>query len=163
MEKLKIRRLNCIDKTILTADFSKYDWDTLVIFSEPNVDLATDNLSKVIEELCNKHAPLIEPSNKMLKHMNKPWIDSTLLKLIQEKNQAHANKTNIPTEQNKNLYSALNRKTTSYKRKKKKLYFKDYFTKFRNNSIISKFIKLLREPLATVLTHIIHRSMKIVL
>ena len=76
----------------------------------------------------------MEPSNKMLKHMNKPWIDSTLLKLIQEKNQAHANKTNIPTEQNKNLYSSLNRKTTSYKRKKKKQYFKDYFTKFRNNS-----------------------------
>ena len=132
-EKRKIRRLNCIDKTILTADFSKYDWDTLV-FSEPNLDLATNNLSQAIEELCDKHAPLIEPSNKMLKHMDKPWIDSTLLKLIQEKNQAHANKTNIPTEQNKNLYSALNRKATSYKRKKKKQYFKDYFTKFRYDS-----------------------------
>ena len=130
---LMIRQVNRVNEEKLNSDFSSYNWESLV-YNEPNLDKAVENLSNSIQEQCDKHAPLTAPSNRMLKHLKKPWIDNTLLSLIQQKNRAYTTKTNIPTAINRSAYDRLNRTVTAQLRKKRKQYFKDYFSRFRTNS-----------------------------
>lgn len=130
----KVRILKNIDTDKLVEEFSyAYNWDTLV-YHEPDLDVAAENLSTCIQELCDKYAPLQNPSNRMKKYLDKPWICNKLLETTRKKNRAFTNKIKIPTEMNRNVYEALNRQTTAMKRKNKKQYFKEYFEKFKNNS-----------------------------
>ena len=129
-----MRKLKNIDTDKLVEEFSyAYNWDTLV-YHEPDLDVAAENLSTCIQELCDKYAPLQNPSNRMKKYLDKPWICNKLLETTRKKNRAFTNKIKIPTEMNRNVYEALNRQTTAMKRKNKKQYFKEYFEKFKNNS-----------------------------
>ena len=129
----KIRLTKNIDDDKLTKDFRLLDWNRLV-YCEPDLDTAVENLSEALQELCDKHAPLVTPSNRIRKHLNKPWIDSNLLKITKQKNQAFTKKKNVPTALNKAKYEKLNLEVTSLKRKNKKRYFKEYFLRFKNNS-----------------------------
>ena len=133
IETHNIRKLGNIDNCKLVEDFNSTDWDTL-IFNQCDLDIAVENLDGRIQELCDIHAPLTKPSSRMRKHRNKPWIDRELVQLIHCKNRAHVTKTNIPTEKNKKTYELLNNNVTALKRKKKKLYFKEYFDRFNKNS-----------------------------
>ena len=129
----KIRITKNVDDTKLIEEFKSYNWDKLV-YNEPNLDAAVKNLSEVMQQLCDKHAPLTTPSNRIKKHLNKPWIDANLLRITKSKNQAFAKKKRIPTASNMVTYDKLNTQVTSLKRKNKKHYFKEYFQRFKNNS-----------------------------
>ena len=130
----KVRIIKNIDKDKLVDEFSNaYNWNTLV-YNEPNLDVATENLSNCIQTLCDKFAPLKKPSNRKKKYLEKPWICNKLLDLTRKKNRAYTDKVNIPTVTNRTIYDTLNRQTTAMKRKNKKQYFTEYFKKFKNDS-----------------------------
>ena len=129
----KIRLNKNIDENKLAEDFKRYDWNRLV-YLEADLDIAVQNLSDVLQQLCDQHAPLTTPSNRMKKHMNKPWIDNELLALTKNKNRAYNKKTSTPTAINKLIYDRLNSQVTAMKRRNKKRYFKEYFTRFKHNS-----------------------------
>ena len=129
----KIRLNKNIDENKLAEDFKRYDWNRLV-YLEADLDIAVQNLSDVLQQLCDQHAPLTTPSNRMKKHMNKPWIDKDLLALTKNKNRAYNKKTSTPTAINKHNYDTLNSQVTATKRRNKKRYFKEYFARFKYNS-----------------------------
>ena len=128
------RNLNKVDEDKLLNDFNNgYNWEDL-IFNEPNLDNATENLNNCITELCNKHAPLEKLSNRHKKHNNKPWIDNELTAIIRLKNIAHARKTSTPTAINKSNSDKLRNIVTAKTRENRKKYFADYFHRFKSNS-----------------------------
>ena len=127
------RNLNNIDDNKLMNDFNEINWDELV-YSEPDLDAATENLQKSIVKLCDKHAPLEKLSNRCKKNFNKPWIDFELANDIRLKNIAHSKKSTTPTATNRNKFNILRNQVTYKTRKKMKKYFAEYFEKFRTNS-----------------------------
>ncbi len=128
------RYVHKVDQENLIEDFNTlYDWENL-IFNECNLDTATENLNNCIQELCDKHAPLTKMSNRRKKYRNKPWIDFSMLTEIQSKNKFHGIKGNVPTQTNINTFNTMRNSCTSKLRSRKKVYFQQYFSRFKNNS-----------------------------
>ena len=127
------RRLSNVNEQTLINDFHNVDWDQIV-YNEPNLDKATENLSITVQELCDKHAPLEKLSNRRTKKRKKPWIDENLLSEIRMKNHAHAIKSSAPTAINKAVFNKLRNSVTSKTREKRRTYFAQYFDRFKTNS-----------------------------
>ena len=122
-----------IDANLLINDFNNTDWEILV-YNEINLEIASQNLIDIIEDLFEKHVPLKKLSNRQVKYVNKPWINPELLREIRTKNQAHSKYKNNPTAMNKEHFNILRNNVTRRIRQSKKEYFKKYFEKSRNDS-----------------------------
>ena len=127
------RFFNNINEDEIHEDIDNYDWDKLV-YNEPNLDTASDNLTNKIVDLADKHAPLTKVPNRKMKYCHKPWIDKELLLEIKLKNKLYRKARKCPTEANKKELNIVKNRTTRKLRTKKKDYFQKYFTKFKNNS-----------------------------
>ncbi len=114
------RNLNNVDISNLTNDFTVRDWNKLV-YNEPNIDIAVDNLINKTEYLLDIHAPLLRIPNRKLKYCTKPWIDKELQDKIKYKNKLFDIKSNIPTENNKVTFTKYNNYVTTQRRNKKKV------------------------------------------
>ena len=74
----KYRRLfDNVNNEDLFEDFNNIDWNYLV-YTKPCIDPAVNNLSEIIENLLENHAPLIKIPDRKLKYCSKPWIDTEL-------------------------------------------------------------------------------------
>ena len=122
-----------IDANLLVNDFNNTNWEILV-YNEINLEIASQNLIDIIEDLFEKHVPLKKLSNHQVKYVNKPWINPELLREIRTKNQAHNKYKNNPTAMNKEHFNILRNNVTRRIRQSKKEYFKKYFEKSRNDS-----------------------------
>ena len=132
-DKYLRRHIHKIDKASLLEDFGSQDWDTLV-YNEQNLDTATDNLNSTLESLCDKHAPLKEMSQRKMKYCHKPYIDKELLNDIKIKNRLYEVSRKCPSEINKNAFVVKRNMVTAKLRENKKVYFHNYFTKFKHNA-----------------------------
>ena len=133
-ETQKRRYLHTIDNTELLNNFEhNYDWNEL-IYNEQNLDIATDNLTSTLQELCDKFAPLTKISNRRKKYCQKPYIDKELLKDIRTKNRLYEITRTCPSEINKKAFSTMRNKVSAKLREKKKAYFHNYFKKYKHDS-----------------------------
>ena len=121
---------NC-DHNKLIDDFNGMNWDDLVI-GEDNLETASDNLTNTLENLYDKHVPLVKLSNRKSKYCDKPWIRGQLLLDIRTKNNLHGIKGS--SANNEENFRVNRNHVTSQLRRAKKMYFKDYFNNHRNNT-----------------------------
>ena len=71
----KPRSISCFsNKLKLNDDFNGINWNTLV-FNEPNLDTAVENIVSTLDNLLESHAPLNKISKRKQKYLAKPWID----------------------------------------------------------------------------------------
>ena len=127
------RNMNNINNTKLNEDFQKIDWGGLVYY-EPNLDIASENLINELDKLIEIHAPLKKVSKRKQKYCTKPWIDKEMQAELKYKNKIASKAKKCPTENNKFEYKKLKNATTSKLRSKKQVYLNSYFEKHRNDS-----------------------------
>ena len=122
----------------LENDFDNIDWDNAV-YNEPNIDTCFENIIQETERLLDKHLPLTEISRRKCKYIHKPWIDSELLSEIRVQNELYNIKCK-PTDnaviniENSERFKHQKNKVTAIRRKKKTLYFRNYFEKHKKDS-----------------------------
>ena len=68
-------------------DFTKINWKNL--FSNASVDSAYDSLLEEAHKLIDKHIPLEKLSKIKLKQKKKPWINNSLMRRINYKNNLY--------------------------------------------------------------------------
>ena len=127
------RKINNVNTHALTNDFNNLNWDNLV-YQQPSLDTAVDNLIDSLEKLLDSHAPLRKVPTRKVKYCYKPWIDKELQAQIAAKNRLFSTKSSIPTETNRVIFTKYNNFVTAERRKKKTGYLKSYFEKHRHDS-----------------------------
>ena len=65
------------------------DWVSELRLGRNDVNLSSELFLRKVEKLINFWAPLQKVSNKQKKLLNKPWLTSSILKLIEIKNRLH--------------------------------------------------------------------------
>ena len=123
---------NC-DPDSLLHDYNCTDWDELV-HNVDNLETASENIINRLEQLYDKHVPLVKLSHRKAKYREKPWIKGQLLLDIRAKNGLHVTKCNTPSANNDENFRVSRNYVTSRLRSSKKIYLKDYFNKFRHNT-----------------------------
>ncbi len=127
------RNIREVNAEKLYDDFNGINWNILV-FNEPNLDTAVENLVNSLEDLLESHAPLNKISKRKQKYLSKPWIDFNTVTEIKQKNKLYYEKTKNPSELNIVTFKAHNNQATAKRRNKKRAYFKAYFEKHRHDS-----------------------------
>ena len=128
------RNFKKINTEALNDDCINIDWNSKV-YQEANIDTCFENITTETISLLNKHAPLIKMSNRKIKYCNKPYIDAELLINIRYRIFLFSLKKETPNEVNIERHRIQKNKVTSISRKKRKIYFKNYFEQHRNNSV----------------------------
>ena len=132
-ENVYRRHFNNVNLENLNNEFENKDW-TKLVYNEPNLDRATENVTNIIDDLLEKYVPLEKVPKRKIKYCQKPWIDKEMLKTIKRKNKMFTKYKNCPTEKNKIEFRKIRNKVTADLRNKKKKYFQKYFQKFKNDS-----------------------------
>ena len=133
-----IRKFKNIDTDDFNQDLDKIDLDP----NEIEVHQYGQNLLNVFNQVLDIHAPLtkIKPSKNDAKRNAKPWITTSILKLIKIKDKTY--KTFIKEENatiKEQLFSSYKQQKneiTKLTRKSKKIHYNEYFAK--NNSNLKK-------------------------
>lgn len=128
------RHLDKIDHAKLVADINSIDWYGEVCNGDLDLNTCTINLKQNIQDLCDRHAPLVPLSNRKIKYADKPWIDKELLEMIKTKNILYRLKVSSPTPLNKTNFNTSRSTFNSAKRDKKRLYFNQYFENHKTNA-----------------------------
>ena len=99
------RKINNVYTHALTNDFKNLNWDNLV-YQQPSLDDAADNLIGSLEKLLDKdcHASLHKEPTKRLNIVIKPLIDKDLQAQIETKNRLFSTKSSIPSEKTFNFH-----------------------------------------------------------
>ena len=127
------RNIKDIDLDALDIEFGNIDWNNLV-FNEPNLDKAVDNMLISLDNLLDSHAPLRKLSKRKQKYVVKPWIDYNTVTEIKHKNMLYHAKSKCPSEINIVAFKTHNNSVTTKRRNKKKAYFREYFQKHKHDS-----------------------------
>ena len=123
---------NCNPNNLL-QEFNTLDWSDTV-YNIDNLETASENLINTLEQLYDKHVPLVKRSHRKAKYREKPWIKGQLLLDIRAKNGLHVVKSNTPSASNAEIFRTSRNNVTSRLRRSKKLYLKEYFDKHRGDS-----------------------------
>ena len=118
----------------LDKDFDDINWTGLVA-NENNIETCFENIIEQTEILLDKHAPLTRISNRKAKHVIfKPWIDRKLVTEIKHKNSLYRKQKKLHNETNMTDYKIQKNKVTKLLRSKKRKYFSEYFSKYRQDT-----------------------------
>ena len=74
-EPIYRRNFSKIDNEKLVHDMNSIDWSSDVCCEDLDLNECTENLINHIQDLCDRHAPLVQISKRKLKYSHKPWIN----------------------------------------------------------------------------------------
>ena len=136
-EKLDFKKVSMYDR-----DFSKYSpLEFRDDVSIQNWNLTVDDSSNLFGDFYSKlkgcadrHAPVRKLNANELKFRSKPWINSTLSKMIRMKNKLFKRSKRQPSNESiKALYNKFRNRVDRELKRSKKSYFSNYFDKHSSN------------------------------
>ena len=113
----------------LLSDFENIDWGAKVLDNSISLNEAVSHMIHLLNDLCDKHAPLTKVPKRIIIYIFKPWITKDILPHIIAKNKMAANRHKNP-EQFKKMRNHVN----NIINKSKNSYFKKYFSEHSKNA-----------------------------
>ena len=83
----------------------------------------------LLDNLCDKHAPLIKIPKRKINYVYKPWITKDILPFIIAKNKMAANRHKNPAQ-----FKKMRNHVNNLINKSKNSYFKKYFSEHSKNT-----------------------------
>ena len=123
------------DKENFFLDLLSVDWEA--IGTNPDVNIAFNNLLETTTNIIDKYMPSRKITNKEYKRNYKPWITTGILNSISRKNKLHHKyvkyKDILLKNQKYNEYKVLKNRITELIRISKQNFYRNYFTENNNN------------------------------
>ena len=113
----------------LLSDFENIDWGAKVLDNSISLNEAVSHMIHLLNDLCDKHAPLTKVPKRKINYVFKPRITKDILPHIIAKNKMAANRHKNP-EQFKKMRNHVN----NIINKSKNSYFKKYFSEHSKNA-----------------------------
>ena len=113
----------------LLSEFENIDWGAKVLDNSISLNEAVSHMIHLLNDLCDKHAPLTKVPKRKINYIFKPWITKDILPHIIAKNKMATNRHKNP-EQFKKMRNHVN----NIINKRKNSYFKKYFSEHSKNA-----------------------------
>jgi hypothetical protein len=125
------------DYALFREDFIKIDWQNILQIEKHDPNISFNNFYETFEALLDKYLPLKKNSKVEYKRKYKPWITHGIVTSMVRRNKIFGKYIRAKNLVNKNIlhgeYKTLRNEIIVLIKTSKKLFFKSYFDKNRNN------------------------------
>ena len=119
------------------TDYLNVNWDEVTDLNKKDVNYSMNNFMDKINTILDKHMPLRKITHREFKQKFKPWISSTILNKIRDKNKIFGKYMRCKDRARKaelyNNFKLLKNEITHTIRTRKKEYYQKYFTEHKGN------------------------------
>ena len=123
---IEFRSMKNFDPGVFRTKVNTIDWSNFFQLSDP--DVAWNMFSHLFLEVWDECAPLKKCRIRLGKKINKPWIDSTILKDMKLRDSLYRKFQSCRTDANWSEFKKIRNRVNTSINRSKFLYFKDHFS-----------------------------------